>query len=382
MDFNFSDEQRMIRDMVRDFARNDVLPGVEEREKNAVYPKDIIEKAAGLGLCGIAVDPQYGGAGFDGVSAALAIIELAKVDASTAITLSVNNGVYCWPVENFASPEQKEKFLRPAASGETLGAFCLTEPDAGSDAANISTKATQDGEYYVLEGTKAWVTNGGVAGLYVVIAITGERDGRKELSAFVVPADLPGVRVAKIEDKMGLRSSKTAMMVFDGARVPAENLFGGRGSGLKIALATLDQSRIGVAAQALGIARGAWELAIEYANMRKTFGVPLAKHQAVQFMLADMGMEISAAELLTFRAASLMDAGQPYGKAASMSKLHASETAKRVCDMAVQIHGAYGYSREYAVERMFRDVRVTTIYEGTSEIQKMVIARHLLKELA
>ena len=377
MDFAYTEEQNMLRDMVKEFAENEILPGTEERENNKEFPAEIIKKAAELGLCGITVAEDYGGAGFDNVSAAIAIKELAKVCPSTAITLSVTNGVYCWPVEEFGTPEQKEKYLTPVASGEALGAFCLTEPDAGSDAASLLVKARKDGDHFVLEGTKAWVTNGGVAGYYVVVAVTGENNGKNEITAFIVPGDTPGLSVGKIEDKMGLRASQTTQIVFDDCRVPAENILGKRGKGLSVALATLNQSRIGVAAQALGIAIGAYNLALDYSAQRQTFGKPINRHQAIANMLAEMAVRIETAELLTIRAADRMDKGLSYSMESSMAKYYASETAKEVADKAVQIHGAYGYSKEYPVERFYRDARVTTIYEGTSEIQKMVIARNM-----
>jgi alkylation response protein AidB-like acyl-CoA dehydrogenase len=379
MRFEFSEEQKMVRDMVRNFARNEVAPGAEEREKKGEFPAEIIRKAAELGLCGIAVPEEMGGAGFDTVSEMLAVLEIASVCASTAITLSVNNCVFCWPLQTYGSAEQKERFLKPAARGEFLGAFCLTEPNAGSDASNLSVKAVQDGDYFVIEGTKAWVTNGGVAGALIVMAVTGEKDKRKEISAFVVPTDSRGIAIGKEEDKMGLRSSNTVQITFDGCRAHKELMLGKRGEGLKIALSTLDQSRISVAAQAIGIATGAFEEALRYSQERHTFGQPIAQHQGISFMLADMATEIEAATLMTMRAAWMLDRKQPFTKEASMAKYYASEVAKRICDRAVQIHGSYGYSKEYPVERFFRDVRVTTIYEGSSEIQKIVIARNMLK---
>jgi len=379
MRFDYSEEQQMVRNMVRDFARNEIAPSAGQRDKSGEFPAEIVKKAAELGLCGIAVPEAMGGAGFDTVSEALAVIELASVCASTAITLSVNNCVFCWPLQTFGNAEQKERFLKPAARGDFLGAFCLTEPNAGSDATNLSVKAVEDGSDFVIEGTKAWVTNGGVAGAFIVMAVTGEGEKRKEISAFVVPSDLPGISVGKEEDKMGLHSSNTVQIVFEGCRVPEDLMLGNRGDGLKIALSTLDQSRISVAAQAMGIATSAFEEALRYSQERQTFGKPIAQHQAISYMLADMAMEIETATLMTMRAAWKLDQGLPFTREASMAKYYASEAGKRVCDRAVQIHGAYGYSTEYPVERYFRDVRVTTIYEGTSEIQKMVIARDMLK---
>ena len=379
MKFEYSDEQQMVRDMVRDFARNEIAPSAEERDRTGEFPTEIIRKAAELGLCGIAVPEELGGAGFDTVSEELAVIELASVCASTAITLSVNNCVFCWPLQTFGNSEQKERFLKPAARGEFLGAFCLTEPNAGSDVSNLSVKAVEDGNFFVIEGTKAWVTNGAVAGAFIVMAVTGEGEKRKEISAFVIPADLPGISVGKEEQKMGLHSSNTVQIVFEGCRVPKELMLGKRGDGLKIALSTLDQSRISVAAQAIGIASGAFAEALRYSKERQTFGKPIAQHQAIGSMLADMATEIESATLMTMRAAWMLDHKLPFTREASMAKYYASEAAKRVCDRAVQIHGSYGYSKEYAVERYFRDVRVTTIYEGSSEIQKIIIARDMLK---
>ena len=379
MNFELKEEQRMLRDMVRDFARNEIEPGVEAREKSSEFPADIIAKSAELGLCGISVPEEYGGAGFDTVSSLLAIIEIASVCPSTAITLSVTNAVYCYPIYRFGNEEQKRRFLAPAARGEFIGGFALTEPDTGSDAASIRLKAVEDGEGFVLDGTKSWITNGGIGGAYVVIAVTGEREKGKEISAFIVPADAPGLSVGKTEDKMGLRASTTTNLVFDNCRIPKDLLLGERGRGLRIALTALDCSRIGVAAQALGMARRAFEEALNYSQERTAFGKPLARHQAVSIMLADMATEIEAAEALAFRAAWMMDHGLPFTKESSMAKYYASEMVKRVTDKAVQIHGAYGYSKEYAVERFFRDARVAAIYEGTSEIQKIVISRNMLK---
>lgn len=381
MKFKLTDEQQMLRDMVHEFASKEIAPGVEEREETKQFPFEILKRAAELGLCGVAVDEKYGGAGFDTISACLALMEIASVCPSTSITLSVTNAAYCWPVEQFGNEEQKNRFLKPAASGEFIGAFCLSEPNTGSDAANLQVKAEEDGDSFIIEGTKAWITNGGIAGAYLVMAVTGQKDGRKEISAFLVPADAPGLVIGKTEKKMGLNASRTTQILFERCRVSKDQLLGERGGGLKIALATLDQSRIGVAAQAIGIAKGAFREAIKYAQERETFGKPLFKHQAIQFMIADMATSIEAAELLTFRAAWMLDHNIPYSKESSIAKLFSTEMAKKVTDMAVQIHGAYGYSKEYAVERFFRDARVTTIYEGTSEIQKMVISRNMMKNI-
>lgn len=380
MEFEFNEEHRMVREMVRGFALREIAPGVEERDKSGRFPAEIIEKAAELGLCGISVPEADGGAGFDAVSNAIAVMELARVCPSTAITLGVTNAVYCYPLQKFGTAEQKERFLRPAAAGEFLGAFCLTEPDAGSDTANLKTKAVEDGDYFVLEGTKAWITNGSVAGAYIVMAATGEREKGKEISAFIVPADSEGVAPGGEEEKMGLRASNTTQVVFEGCRVHRDQMLGSRGRGIHVALATLDHSRIGVAAQACGLAGAALEEAVKYSQQRTAFGKPLCAHQAISFMLADMVTWLNAAELMTYRAAWKSDSGELFTRESAMAKYYAAEAAKRITDMAVQIHGAYGYSKEYAVERFYRDARITTIYEGTSEIQKIVIARSLLRD--
>jgi butyryl-CoA dehydrogenase len=379
MRFELREEHRMIRDMVRDFARTEIEPGVEERERKGEFPHEMLNQAAELGLCGVTVPEKYGGAGLDSISLQIALMETAAVCPATALSLSVHNGVFCYPVLKFGTEEQKDRFLRPAAGGEFLGAFCLSEPDAGSDASNLIVKAVEDGVSFVIEGTKAWVTHGGLAGAYIVMAVTGGAEKRKEISSFIVPAETPGLSVGKIEDKMGMRSSRTTQIVFDGCRVPRELMLGGRGEGLKIALATLDESRIGIAAQSVGLADGAMEEALKYSQERTAFGKPLAAHQAIGFMLADMATEIAAARLLTFRAAWLLDQGLPFSKESAMAKYYASETAKRVTDRALQIHGSYGYCKEYKVERLYRDARILTIYEGTSEVMKIVMSRNMLK---
>lgn len=381
MNFELNEDQQMIRRMVRDFAEERIRPGVFKRDEEGRFIDDLLPGLAELGLLGMVVPETYGGTGLDNVAYAVAIEELARVCPSTAVTVSVTNSVCQEPILRFGSEEQKRRFLPPLAKGEQLGGFGLTEPGSGSDAAALVTRAVRDGDSYVLNGSKAWITNTHVGKVFVVIAVTTPGIGAKGISAFIVTPDLPGFHFLPHEKKMGLRASITSGMAFEDCRVPAENLLGEEGMGIKIALATLEVSRIGIAAQAVGIAQGAFEEAVKYARERRTFGQPLAGHQAIQFMIADMASQIEAARLLTHRAAALRDRRGPgQAQASSMAKLFASEVAKDACDKAVQIHGAYGYSREYAVERFYRDVRVTTIYEGTSEVQRMVIARALLKD--
>jgi alkylation response protein AidB-like acyl-CoA dehydrogenase len=381
MDFELNEDQLMIRQMVRDFAEEQIRPGVFKRDEEGRFIDDLLPGLAELGILGMIVPERYGGAALDNVSYALAIEELARVCPSTAVTVSVTNSVCQEPILRFGTEEQKKRFLPPLAKGQQLGGFGLTEPGSGTDAGALQTKAVRDGDDYVINGAKAWITNTHVGKVFVVMAMTTPGIGSKGISAFIVTADTPGFTFLPHEKKMGLRASITSGIAFEDCRVPAENLLGEEGMGLKIALATLEVSRVGIAAQALGIAQGAFEEAVKYARERQTFGRPIADHEAIQFMIADMAARIEAARLLTYRAAALLDRKGPgQAKASSMAKLFASETAKAVCDQAVQIHGAYGYSREYAVERFYRDVRVTTIYEGTSEVQRMVIARSVLKD--
>ena len=381
MNFELNEDQQMIRQMVRDFAEERIRPGVFKRDEEGRFIEELLPGLAELGLLGMVVPEAYGGTGLDNVAYAVAIEELARVCPSTAVTVSVTNSVCQEPILRFGTEEQKKRFLPPLARGEQLGGFGLTEPGSGSDAAALVTRAVRDGDSYVLNGSKAWITNTHVGKVFVVIAVTTPGIGAKGISAFIVTSDLPGFHFLPHEKKMGLRASVTSGIAFEDCRVPAENLLGEEGMGIKIALATLEVSRIGIAAQAVGIAQGAFEETVKYARERRTFGRPLAGHQAIQFMIADMASQIEAARLLTHRAAALRDRKGPgQAQASSMAKLFASEVAKDACDKAVQIHGAYGYSREYAVERFYRDVRVTTIYEGTSEVQRMVIARALLKD--
>ncbi len=382
MNFELNDDQRMIRQMVRDFAEEKIRPGVARRDEKEEFVSELLPGLAELGLLGMVTPEAYGGSGLDDVAYAVAIEELARVCPSTAVTVSVTNSVCQEPILRFGSEEQKKRFLPPLAKGEHLGGFCLTEPGSGTDAAALQTRAVKDGDHYILNGAKAWITNTHVGKVFVVMAVTTPGVGAKGISAFIVTSDTPGFHFMPHEKKMGLRASITSGITFEDCRVPAENLLGQEGMGIKIALATLEVSRIGIAAQALGIAQGAFEEAVKYARERQTFGEPIANHEAIQFMISEAATQIEAARLLTYRAAAMRAAGggPDQSRASSMAKLFSSETAKAVCDMAVQVHGAYGYSREYAVERFYRDVRVTTIYEGTSEVQRMVIAKALLKD--
>ena len=381
MNFELNEDQRMIRQMVRDFAEEKVRPGVVKRDEEGRFIEQLLPGLAELGLLGMVTPEEYGGSGLDAVSTAVAIEELARVCASTAVTVAVTNGVCQDPILRFGSEEQKKKYLPPLARGEILGGFVLTEPGAGSDPAALKTRAVKKGDRYVLNGSKAWITNTHYGKVFVIMAVTDPSAGGKGISAFIVESGSPGFHFLPEEKKMGLRASATSGLALEDCEVPAENLLGKEGTGLKVALTTLETSRIGIAAQAVGIAQGAFEEAVKYSATRETFGKKLYEHGAVQAMLADAATQLEAARLMTYRAAAHKDSGKPgLAQASSMAKLYASEAAKAVCDIAVQIHGAYGYSREYAVERFYRDVRVTTIYEGTSEIQRLVIARNLLKD--
>jgi butyryl-CoA dehydrogenase len=381
MDFELNDDQKMVRRMVREFAEEKIRPGAQGRDEEGAFVAELLPGLAELGLLGMASPEEYGGSGLDMVSTAIAIEELARVCPSTAVTVAVTNGVCQEPIVRFGSDVQKKKYLPPLAKGEQLGGFALTEPGAGSDAASIKTRAVRDGDRYVLNGAKAWITNTHVGKVFVVMAVTDAAQGAKGISAFIVTPDMPGFHFLPEEKKMGLRSSITSGISLEDCPVPAENLLGQEGIGMRVALATLEVSRIGIAAQAVGIAQGAFEEAVKHSKVREAFGKPICEHEAVQFMLAESATAIEGARLMTYRAAALRDAKGPgQAQASSMAKLYASEAAKAVCDAAVQIHGAYGFSREYPVERFYRDVRVTTIYEGTSEIQRLVIARSLLKD--
>jgi len=379
MRFELTDEQRMIQAMAREFAEADVKPIAAEIDREARFPHETVKRMGELGLMGMTVPEEWGGAGVDTVSYVLALMEIARVCASHCVIMSVNNSLYCDPVYWFGTPEQKERFLKPFASGHMLGCFSLTEPQAGSDAANLATMALRDGDHYVLNGRKVFVTNGREAAAALVFCQTERGAGHRGITAFLVEKSTPGFHVTKTEDKLGIRASDTAELVFEDCRVPVANRLGSHGEGWKVAMRILNSSRTGIAAQAVGIATGAYEKSVAYARERKTFGVAIGHHQMVQWMIADMATGVEAARLLTLRAAALRDAGQPYVAAASMAKLFAADTAMKVATDAVQVHGGYGFIKEYEVERYFRDAKITQIYEGTSQIQKLVIARDLLK---
>ena len=374
----FTEDQIAIREAARAFAQAEIEPGAMARDASGAFPKDIIRQLGEMGFMGMSVPEQYGGAGVDYLSYILALEQIAYADASVAVTMSVNNSVACAPILAFGTEAQKQAYLKPLASGEVIGGFMLTEPDAGSDAAALKTKALKVEGGWRLSGSKAWITNGGVGKYFVCMAISHPEKGRKGISAFVLDADTPGVHMGKPEEKMGLRSSKTVMVALEDAFVPDSALLGEGCDGLKIAFHGLDGGRIGIAAQALGIAQRALDESIAYAKTRKTFGKPIGEHQAIQTYLAEMSARVEASRLLVYKAAALKGAGQPCTLEAATAKLFTTESAKWVCDRAVQIHGGYGYSREYVVERLYRDVRVTSIYEGTSEIQRIVIARALM----
>lgn len=375
----FSDEQKMIRKVAREFAEKELLPGVIERDKQAIYPKDEIKKMQEAGFMGMMVDPAYGGGGMDTLSYVIAMEEISRVDPSCSVVMSVNNSLVCWGLEAWGSEEQKETFLRPLASGEMLGAFCLSEPEAGSDAISQKTTAVEAGDHYIINGTKNWITNGKYADVYIIMAVSDPQNKRESINAFIVPAHTPELTTGEKEDKMGIRASDTCSVLLENVKVPKANRIGSYGSGFRYAMQSLEGGRIGIAAQALGIARGAYERALQYSRDRQSFGVPISHHQAIAFKLADMATQIEAARLLVYEAARDKDAGRSYKLSGSMAKLFASEAAMRITTEAVQIHGGYGYVREYHVERMMRDAKITQIYEGTSEIQKMVISRLLLK---
>jgi len=372
-----TESQIMIRDMARDFARERLAPYAAERDREARLPKEALAEMGSLGFMGMLVPEEWGGAGADHVAYALAVEEIAAGDGAVSTIMTVHNSVGCMPIHYFGSTEQKERFLRPMARGEMLGAFCLTEPQAGSDAAAIQSRARRDGNHYVLSGTKQFITNGSTAGAAIVFAVTDPARGKKGISAFIVPTDTPGYKVARKEEKLGQRASDSCQIVFEECRLTPDLLLGQEGEGYKIALSNLEGGRIGIAAQALGMARAAYEHALAYAKERQAFGKPIIEHQAVAFRLADMATEIEAARGLVLNAARLRDAGRPCLKEASMAKLFASEMAERVASDAIQIHGGYGYLRDFPVERIYRDVRVTKIYEGTSDIQRLVIAREI-----
>jgi alkylation response protein AidB-like acyl-CoA dehydrogenase len=378
MNFELSEEHKMIRDAARDFAQTELLPGVIERDEAQKFPTEQIKKLGELGFLGMMVDPKYGGAGMDTISYVLAMEEISKVDASASVIMSVNNSLVCWGIETFGTESQKEKYLKPLATGEIIGAFCLSEPEAGSDATSQQTTAIDKGDHYLLNGTKNWITNGNTASVYLVIAQTDVEKGHKGINAFIVEKGMEGFVVGLKENKLGIRGSDTHSLMFTDVKIPKENRIGEDGFGFTFAMKTLSGGRIGIAAQALGIASGAYELALQYSKERKAFGKEISKHQAIAFKLADMATEIEAARLLCLKAAWLKDNGKNYDKIGAMAKVFASETAMKTTVEAVQVHGGYGFVKEYHVERLMRDAKITQIYEGTSEIQRIVISRSIL----
>jgi alkylation response protein AidB-like acyl-CoA dehydrogenase len=380
MDFTLTEEQIMIRDAARDFAKNELLSGVIERDEKQSFPHEQIKKMGELGFLGMMVDPKYGGGGMDTISYVLAMEEISKIDASASVVMSVNNSLVCWGLEKYGTEEQKQKYLVPLATGEIIGAFCLSEPEAGSDATSQRTTAIDKGDYYLVNGTKNWITNGNNASVYLVIAQTHVEKGHKGINALILEKDMEGFVVGPKENKLGIRGSDTHSLMFNDVKVPKENRIGEDGFGFKFAMKTLAGGRIGIASQALGIASGAYELALQYSKERKAFGKEISKHQAIAFKLADMATEIEVARLLCLKAAWDKDQQKNYDLSGAMAKLYAAEMAMRVTIEAVQIHGGYGFVKEYHVERMMRDAKITQIYEGTSEIQKIVISRSVLKD--
>ena len=379
MNLELSEEQQLLQKSVREFAEAEVKPLAKENDETGKYPRGLFQKAAELGLTGVAIPEAEGGAGMDHISYAIVIEEISRVCASTGVILSVQNSLYCDPIHRFGTDEQKKKFLLPFARGEKIGCYALTEPQAGSNAAALTTKAVRKGEKYVINGTKAWITNGGAADAAIVYVNTQPEKGEKGITALVVEKGAPGFAVGKEEKKLGIHATACTELSFSDCEVPAGNRIGEEGEGYKVALSTLDGGRIGIAAQATGIAQGAFEAALRYAQQRQAFGHPIADFQAIQFMLADMATEIDAARLLLRRAAWKQDSGARFSMEAAIAKLFASEMSTRVAHKAIQIHGGYGYSSEYPVERAYRDARITEIYEGTSEIQRLVIAAWVLK---
>ena len=380
MNFQLTEEQILIQKTAREFADNELAPGVVERDEKKIFPKEGIKQMADLGFMGMMVEPKWGGGGMDSISYTIAMEEISRVEASSGVVMSVNNSLVCYLLEKFASDHLKEKYLKPLASGKKLGAFSLSEPQSGSDASNMRTFAKKDGDHYYISGTKNWVTNGINSDYVILFAVTEKGIGHKGVSCFLVEKGWDGFETGKPENKLGIRASDTCELYFDNVKVPAENLIGNKGEGFKIALATLDGGRIGIASQALGIAQASLNASVAYSNERIQFGKPISKNQAIQFKIADMGMEIEAARLLIRQAAWKKDQKQNYGHLASMAKVYASEVAMRASTQCVQIHGGFGYMRESGIERLMRDAKITQIYEGTSEIQRVVIARELLKK--
>jgi alkylation response protein AidB-like acyl-CoA dehydrogenase len=379
MNFELSEEHKMIRDAARDFAQNELLPGVIDRDENQAFPHEQIKKMGELGFMGMMVSPEYGGGGMDTVSYVLAMEEISKIDASASVIMSVNNSLVCWGIEKFGNEEQKQKYLKPLALGDIIGAFCLSEPEAGSDATSQKTTAKDMGDHYLLNGTKNWITNGNNASVYIVIAQTDIEKGHRGINALIIEKGMDGFVVGPKENKLGIRGSDTHSLMFTDVKVPKENRIGEDGFGFKFAMKTLSGGRIGIAAQALGVASGALELALQYSKERKSFGKPICEHQAIAFKLADMATEIEASRLLCLRAAWHKDMGLDFSESSAMAKLFSAEKAMRITTEAVQIHGGYGFVKEYHVERLMCDAKITQIYEGTSEIQKIVISRSILK---
>jgi len=380
MDFSLTEEHLLIRDAARDFAQTELLPGVIERDNAQTFPDELVRKMGELGFMGIMVDPKYGGSGMDAISYVLIMEELSKIDASASVMVSVNNSLVCYGLEAYGTEEQKEKYLTKLATGEQIGAFCLSEPEAGSDATSQTTTAIDKGDHYVINGTKNWITNGGRSDVYLVIAQTDREKGHKGINAFIVEKGMSGFDIGPKEDKLGIRGSDTHTLQFNDVKVPKENRIGEDGFGFKFAMKTLSGGRIGIASQALGIASGAYELALKYSKERKAFGTEICNHQAIAFKLADMYTEIEAARMLVMKAAWDKDQGNNYDMSSAMAKLYASKVAMEQTVEAVQIHGGNGFVKEYHVERLMRDAKITQIYEGTSEIQKIVISRGVIKE--
>jgi len=380
MDFTYSEEQLMIRDAARDFARRELLPEVNYRDKHAIFPEAQVKGLAELGFLGMMVDPAYDGGGMDTISYVLAMEEISKVDAAAGVIMSVNNSLVCWGLEKYGTEEQKQKYLRPLARGEKIGAFLLSEPEAGSDANSQRTSAIDMGDHYMLNGTKNWITNANCASTYLVIAQTDREKGHHGINVFIVEKNSPGISLGPHEEKMGMRSSDTHSVMFTDVIVPKENRIGEDGFGFKFAMRTLDGGRIGIASQALGIASGAYERALQYSKERKAFGKPISQHQAIAFKLSDMAVKLEAARYFCLKAAWLKDQGENYGIASAMAKQYCADAAMEITTEAVQIHGGYGYVSDYHVERLMREAKLTQIYEGTSEIQKIVISRSILSE--
>jgi alkylation response protein AidB-like acyl-CoA dehydrogenase len=380
MNFELTEDQRLLKAMVRDFAQKEIEPKAKTLEDTHEFPQELLNKLGKLGILGMTISSEYGGAKTDHLSLILAIEEIARASPSLAVIVSVHCALFCYSIMKFGNKLQKEKYLPKAARGEILGAFSLTEPGAGSDATNLKTKSTREGDFYILNGTKSWVTTGSKADASIIVASTEIKPGVKKLNAFIVEKEFPGLSASKIEEKMGLNSSLTSEYVLEDCQVPSENLLGEEGKGATVAFRCLDGSRIGIAAQAVGLADRAIEEAVKYVKQREAFGRKISEFQAIQFMIADMTTLRDAARMLTYKAADLIDKGKPYAKESSMAKLFASEAANKIAYQALQIHGGYGYSREFLVEQLYRDARVFPVYEGTSEIQRMVISRYLLEE--